>query len=355
MQQLTDYKTLIDADLAAYSHQLLDNSELQYGANSRTVLEAYCDILSRGGKRLRGALVMAGYQMTGGQDEPISLQAARIIEMIHAYVLIIDDITDRSDLRRGGPTAHRLLEEYHRRHGLHGNSGHFGVAQAINAALAGGDLARRELGGLAVPAEVKLEALNNLQDNLVTTVHGQIHDVFNEALQDVAEAEVRDVLSWKTAYYTFLNPLNFGIILNGGSPADCQRLLDYSLHAGLSFQITDDIIGMFGDERNSGKSAEDDLKEGKVTLLIARALGHATPAEKQLLVANLGNRQLTVDDYRQCRQIIEDSGALHYARGLAESHAAKAVAALDELPSGWSRESIGFLEGLAGYITHRTA
>lgn len=355
LQQLSRYKQLIDEDIAAYSRQLLDDWEVQYTPYSRDTAQAYCDILSRGGKRLRGALVMAAYEMLGGTDEQTALKAARIIEMIHAYVLIIDDISDRSDMRRGGPSAHRLLEEYHAQHGLHGDGAHFGAAQATNAALAGADLARRELGGLAVPAELRLEALNALHDNLIITVHGQLNDIFNEAVRDVSEDQVKSVLTWKTAYYSFLSPLSLGAILAGAGAEEREHLVDYSVNAGLSFQIIDDIIGMFGDATKSGKSAQDDLKDGKVTLLIARALAHADAAQKQHLLVTLGNRQLSSADYQRCKAIIEETGALHYARSLAARYGAAAAGSLDEVPSYWDEDKVRFLRGLAGYIVHRNA
>lgn len=355
LERLAHYKALIDADIETFSRRLIDDWEIQYTSYSRDAVATYCDILARGGKRLRGALTMAAYEMAGGTDEQMILKAARIVEMIHAYMLIIDDVCDRSDIRRGGPAAHRLLERYHAERGLHGDSTHFGIAQAINAALAGSELARRELGELPVAAELRLEAMNSLHENLVITVHGQINDIFNEAVRDVTEAQVKSVLTWKTAYYSFLSPLNFGAILAGAGAADREYLLEYSVNAGLSYQITDDILGMFGDEEESGKSAQDDLKEGKVTLLVARALAHANPEQKRYLLAALGNHDLTLAEYHECRRIVQDTGALDYARELAERYAARAAEALDEVPPLWDETGLHFLQGLAAYITHRSA
>jgi geranylgeranyl pyrophosphate synthase len=354
LSKLAEYKGLIDADISAYSERLMRQWTKDYGVYSRDSMHEYVSLLSRGGKRLRGALVMAAYEMHGGSDRQLSVAAARIIEMIHTYVLIIDDIADHSSLRRGGPAVHIALEQYHREHKLHGDSVHFGTGIAMHTALAGAHLALSELGKLPIDDTTKLEAMNNLNDHMVVTINGQFNDIFNEALQDIDEADVRKVLTWKTAYYSFLNPLQFGAILAGANATELDALTDYSINAGLSFQIVDDILGTFGDTSRSGKSAHEDIREGKITILVSRALARATPEQKRFLLAALGNQDLSVDDYNECKVIIEETGALDYARELAKSYAAKAVSALDTAPPSWSGEHVEFLRALATYITTRS-
>src|SRR5690242_20034437 len=116
--RLAAYKQAIDADLAAYGRHVADTTRQQYGEYGTLTAETFLDTLQRGGKRIRGALTMVGYEMCGGQDRAMITRAASAIEMIHAYILIIDDIQDRSRLRRGKPTAHTQLAAYHKRRGL---------------------------------------------------------------------------------------------------------------------------------------------------------------------------------------------------------------------------------------------
>ncbi len=105
----------------------------EYGAYSRAAIESFVSILSRGGKRLRGVLTMASYEMLGGKDREMIIKAARAVEMIHAYVLMIDDIADRSDTRRGGPSAHKIMEEYHHANSLKTEDVHFGESTTSSA------------------------------------------------------------------------------------------------------------------------------------------------------------------------------------------------------------------------------
>src|SRR5687768_11477115 len=140
--KLQEYKKLIDADIAAYSKHIETITLQNYGPYSRIATDAYLSILNRGGKRIRGALVLLGYEMSGGKDRDMILQVARAIEMIHAYILIVDDFQDRSPVRRSGPAAHKLLAEYYTRHNLGADAEHFGEAIAMNAALAGNHAAQ---------------------------------------------------------------------------------------------------------------------------------------------------------------------------------------------------------------------
>ena len=351
--QLAAYKNQLDAGIKRYCDAWLASVQTGYTTYSHDAVEAYCAILSRGGKRMRGALVLSTYQMLGGENQQLALAMARIIEMAHAYLLIIDDVCDRSATRRGGPAAHRQLAEYHRHNQLHGDGEHFGESVAISAALAGLHTALADVGTLSTDDTTKLELLNNLNQNLIITTHGQLNDIFNEATRAVDEAEVLQMLSWKTSYYSFASPLQCGAILAKADVAEQASLHDYAMHIGLAFQIADDILGTFGDELKSGKSTQDDIKEGKMTLLTSRALARANPVQKQTLLAAVGNAELTEQEWEVARGIIQDTGALDYAQKQAQNHARLAAEALDVAPKHWSRDGRDFLRGLATYVAQR--
>lgn len=350
---LTAYKQVLDEEIERYCHVVLSNTERDFGAASHNAMHAFCSLLKRGGKRLRGALVMSSYAMFGGTDKRISIKAGRIIEMVHAYLLIIDDISDRSATRRGGPTAHVQLADYHRRHHLHGANSHFGEAIATDSALAGLHIALAELGELPVDEHIRLRALNNLNHHLLLTTHGQINDIFNEAVRTIDEAAVRQTLSLKTAYYSFLNPLELGAILASADAPAFARLKAYALPLGLAFQVIDDILGTFGNEFELGKSAQDDLREGKITLMIAYALDKATPAQRKRLLSTIGNDKLTADDLMACKQIIKATGALDDATCFAHTQVRQAIEALGNAPDSWHKPQLTFLRKLAEYVLER--
>lgn len=352
MNSLGTYKSQIDENIAEYCDRLLAETEQDFGPYSREAIETYCSLLARGGKRVRGSLTMAAYQMAGGKDIDMIVNAARIVEMLNANLLILDDIADLSDKRRGGPTVHRMFEKYHRGAQLYGNSEHFGVAMGLHVGLAGTYLVAIELARLKVDETIKLAATINLNQAIYTTVHGQFNDIANEAVRLVNQKQVERTLTWKAAYYTLLQPFQFGLLLAGSKDANHPMVRDYAMNLGLAFQIIDDILGTFGDDK-TGKSTREDILEGKITLLVSGALQKGTAEQKKILLAALGNKKLTDEQYEEVRHIMRITGARDFAHETAAVHAEQAVRALDRAPKEWSAEGIRFLQELALFVTTR--
>lgn len=351
--QLAAYKQVIDEDIAVYATHVRRSTREQYGEYGAVVTDAFLDMLDRGGKRLRGALVMVGYEMCGGRDRTMIVRAATAIEMLHTYWLVIDDIQDRSTKRRGKPTVHQMLADYHRKEGLRGDADHVGMSLALNATVAGGHAAQMLLAGLNVDPELRCKAMAILAQAAAVTGYGQTYDIMNELAQDVPLENLERTLEWKTAFYTFLNPLCIGMVLTGAGCEDTDAIRGYALPAGKAFQITDDIMGIFGEDDQTGKSAMDDLREGKQTLLTYHALRHAPRADKAFLQKCLGKDDLTTDDAARCRQIIQEAGALEFAQREAQKYASQALAALDYAPSNWKEMQVAFLRRLVENLPRR--
>lgn len=352
--QLNHYKQLINDDLKTYSKHVQKTTLQKYGANARLETDIFLSILDRGGKRIRGALVLLGYEMSGGKNQAMALQAARAIEMLHAYILMIDDIQDRSVLRRGGPTAHIMLADYHRKHQLADDADHFGIAMTMNSALAGAHAAQTILANLDVSEEIRLKVISITNQTMMITAHGQTDDIMNEVVAEVSDEDIRRVLEWKTAHYTFLNPLHVGMVLAGADCHATDAITEYAMQAGMAFQITDDIVGVFGSEAETGKSSMDDIKEGKRTMLMAYALKYAETADKNFLIQMLGNKQLTPAEFDRCKAILVDTGALAHAKKTAADHIINAQASLNREADRWSTTGVQFLSGLAEYLLKRT-
>jgi geranylgeranyl diphosphate synthase type I len=356
LAKLAEYKQAIDADIDSYGQYVHKNTLEQYG---KYILEAetavFLDILSRGGKRIRGALVMAGYEMCGGRDRAMIVQAARAIEMLHAYMLIIDDIQDRSDLRRGKPTAHKIIEAYHAKHKLKGDAAHAGISLAMMSAVVGAHAAQSVLANLDADAELRLKAISITNRTLAITAHGQTLDIMNELVETPSEEDIQRVLEWKTALYTVINPLHVGMVLAGAGCEATDAVTPYGRFAGKAFQITDDILGIYGDEKELGKMPGDDIREGKGTLLVLYALKHAEHADQTFLKKCLGDPKLTAADFEECREIIKRSGALGHAQKEAGGQLELALASLEKTRNLWSQEGTDFLVGIARALQNRVS
>lgn len=352
-QQLAEYQQQIDADIAQYAKSLRSQTLNEYGANAYREIDAYLQILERGGKRIRGALAMNAYAMCGGTNETARIMLARAIEMIHAYILIIDDIQDRSAIRRSGPTAHIMLAEYHRKEELGGDADHFGVSIALNAALSGAHLAQQIIAQLPIDEATRLRIITQINSTMVTTAHGQSSDIVSEVVAEVSMQDIEQILELKTAHYTFMSPIALGLMLAGADDKDVAQLKSYALYAGRAFQITDDILGTFGSEFESGKSPMDDVREGKRTVLIAHALTHTTASDKNFLVRMLGKKDITPVEFERTKHILLHAGSLDYAKQLAKNDVARAVEALNNLPATWRQQNVKFLRDLAAKLLDR--
>ncbi len=349
------YKKLLDDDIRTYSKYIKQSTLENYGDNSLVATDVYLDILSRGGKRLRGGLVITGYEMCGGEDQRMIIQAARAIEMIHAYLLIIDDITDRSDTRRGKPSAHKLLSNYYVDNKLGKDAEHFGESVAMTSALLGNHAAQMIMANLDVREDFRLNALSILNRGMIITINGQFNDVFNQYNHQVAESDVDNVTKWKSAHYTFLNSLHIGMILAGADCHSTDAITEYAMQTGEAFQIRDDILGIFGDETRLGKSTLDDIQEGKRTLLVVYALDHTNDEDKKFLMSMLGNQKITRADFLRCQDIIKSSGALDYAQQKAQRCIQAALKSLDQESKRWRVENVDFLRELSLSLNDRTS
>ncbi|HEX6423432.1 MAG TPA: isopentenyl-diphosphate Delta-isomerase [Acidimicrobiales bacterium] len=308
-------------------------------------------LVAAGGKRLRPAFAYWGHRATGAEHDDGVLVAAAALELLHTFALIHDDVMDRSARRRGRPTAHVALAGRHRRDRLDGDDGWFGTSGAVLA----GDLAFLWSGDLLASTPLAgdgVERARRVFARLCTEViGGQYLDLRLTHGADDAENLAREVALLKSARYTVTRPLQLGAALAGGGdrPTLDGALGRYGDAVGLAFQLRDDVLGMFGDPEVTGKSCADDLREGKHTLLVVRALRLAAEGDRRFLAGALGDPDLGEAELARCRRIVAGSGALASVEALIAArhdHALRALAGVE----GPARAA---LESLAGLATHR--
>lgn len=224
--------------------------------------EAARDLSLRGGKRMRAALVSAGYSaFEGGPSFDACMPAMVAIELLQTYLLIHDDWMDHDDVRRGGPTVHVLLRE---------RLGH-DVALGDAAAILAGDLAsgwaQEALLESSVAPERVLRAARAYARINVDVVSGQLAEMTAEGSS--ARPSVETVHALKTASYTVTGPLLVGAALAGADDTRAAGLERFGRPLGIAFQLRDDLLGTFGDPAATGKPVHSDIRQGKRTALVA--------------------------------------------------------------------------------------
>lgn len=316
-------------------------------------VECYLSILEAGGKRIRGLLTACGYQMHGGDDKELISLVTGVIESLHAYMLVIDDIADRAQTRRGTPTAHIQMEQFLLLNHAAGDIKQTASDMVISGALTGQHKAQVLFAGLPIQPERKQRMIEIINERLIKTGLGQILDMASTTGIPMDIEIIKSIALSKTAYYSFQMPLETGAVLAGAPESSIQLLKRYALHAGFAFQLQDDIMGVFGDEKKMGKSAKSDIMEGKQTLLLAFATEAATKAQRDELQSALGNQNLTDREFKRCQDIIVSTGALNKVGIMANDQVALAHEVLDNAPTDWPTKNVDYLRELASFAADR--
>jgi isopentenyl-diphosphate delta-isomerase type 1 len=283
---------------------------------------AISSLTAAGGKRLRPAFVLGGHLAGGGTPgDEAALDAAAAVELLHTFALLHDDVMDRSQTRRGRATAQLSLRREHQ--SSSGDVEWFGISAAILA----GDLAFVWADRMFDPAGSGSRRARDLFTTLrAEVIAGQFLDLRAGCSAAAGEGDALRIALLKSARYTVTRPLQIGAALAGADDATIDRLAAYGDALGLAFQLRDDVLSLFGDQRQTGKSCTGDLREGKRTLLVLRALELATATDRITLEAGLGTADLDAAAAQRCREVIADSGALASVEAAIEVHLERAVA-----------------------------
>ncbi len=288
------------------------------------LIEALTALLA-GGKRLRPAFCYWGWRgaLAGGRppaeiDEP-AMRAASALEFLQGCALVHDDVMDGSDTRRGQPAAHRRFANLHRNHSWLGSPEHFGIGAAILL----GDMCLSWSDQVLLTSGMPDTALNRVKpiyDEMRTELMaGQYLDLLEQARGGGSIERALRVVRYKSAKYTIEKPLHLGAALAGGSPEVFATYTAFGLPLGEAFQLRDDVLGVFGDPKETGKPAGDDLREGKRTVLIAIASERATSDQMSAIRTHLGDPALDLAGVEELREIITTTGAREHAEHLIAS------------------------------------
>ncbi|MEU5419154.1 polyprenyl synthetase family protein [Streptomyces sp. NPDC020667] len=286
-----------------------------------------------GGKRIRPLLCVTGWRAAdGGTDTESVIRVAACLELFHAFALIHDDVMDSSNTRRGRPTAHRALADSRPAGRDPEQADRFGMGAAVLL----GDLAlvwSDELLHTAGLSAGQLSAVLPLLAEMRTEVMiGQYLDLCATGmLSDDVDATL-NVIRYKTAKYTIERPLHIGAAIAGASAEVMAACTAYALPLGEAFQLRDDLLGVYGDPRDTGKSRLDDLREGKNTTLTALALSRADAEQTARLRELMGDPQLGEEGAAVVRAVLDATGAHAAVEAMIDDRLGQALKTLEDSP-----------------------
>lgn len=216
------------------------------------LFESTNHIMRMKGKRIRPVMVLAACQAFGGNLNA-ALGPASAIEVYHNFSLVHDDIIDKADIRRGRPTVHKL----------------FGLNKAI---LTGDAMLLHSFVLLKRgPADKLAEMLKVFSKATAEVIEGEQLDVNFEDIPEVSEEDYMLMIQYKTSVLLAAS-FQIGAIIGNASSEDQKHMYDFGLNLGLAFQIKDDYLDTYGDEKTFGKKIGGDIIQNKKTFLLIQAL-----------------------------------------------------------------------------------
>ena len=272
--------------------------------------------LSKGGKRVRGYLIKLG-QMLFGKDDDSYIDIAAAIEIFQTAILIHDDVIDEADKRRGLDTINAKY------------AGHIGISKAICIGDLGFFISYNIINNANISDDLKIEIMKVYSKTLYNTVNGEIIDVelplksleYHKKMDDKL---IYDIYVNKTAWYTIIGPILIGASSANASSLDKEKLMKMGENLGIAFQIKDDLLGLYSENDNMGKTLND-IKEGKQTIIYKYAIDHANKEEIEIINKYYGNSDVTIDENKIITDLFIKLGAKENAEKLELEYTKKGI------------------------------
>jgi geranylgeranyl diphosphate synthase type I len=297
--------------------------------------------IKSGGKRLRPFLVIKSSELFGGNLRR-ALPAAAAVELVHNFSLVHDDIMDNDDMRHSVQTVHK----------------HYGMPLAI---LAGDILFSKAFELLAVNGRAKgisekaiCEMVAKLSSACIQVCEGQATDVRMASMKDelsIDSPQYINMISKKTAALFELSCALGVLSAPNSSAIDVERLSWFGRNIGIAFQLVDDLIGITGDPKLTGKAVGNDLREGKKTYPILLALRNAKGQNRSKILKIFGRKNASASDLKEAVGTISTIGIDQEIRLAARTHIEKAVQSLADYADSEAKRA---LESSASFIVERS-
>ncbi|MFZ1250662.1 MAG: polyprenyl synthetase family protein [Candidatus Microsaccharimonas sp.] len=305
----TAVKELVDTHIRYYCEER-KNQAKPIGERYVVLWDAIQSLVLAGGKRLRPYMVVNTYfAYAKNPDITTILPAAVAQELLHAAMLMHDDIIDKDLIRYG---VKNIAGQYRDIYAPLINDEQEKNHLSLSAAILAGDMllsdAHRLLKSVNLPAELVIQADEILSNGIFEVIGGELLDS-EVAMYPVGTITAETIAKYKTASYSFVSPLTMGAVLAGASEKEIHLLTQLSEHLGIGYQLRDDILGMFGDSAKTGKSTSTDIIEGKRTMLVEAFDRLANPVQKQRFYELFHNPKASIAELQEVRTLIETAGA----------------------------------------------
>jgi geranylgeranyl diphosphate synthase type I len=307
-----------------------------------------------GGKRIRPLLCIATYNaFKEKKDEKIILPSIGT-EFLHNASLIHDDIIDKDDFRRGKPAFHFRFRNYHEKYQLKKMSPlDFGNSIGI----IGGDSVF--ITGLEAyldnefERDLNLKAIRQYEQAFLNIINGVLIETDMVNQKTLSIEDYIEMVSLKTGAL-----IEKSILIGANySKADenSRKLLSiYGINLGIIFQIIDDILGTFGDEKVTGKPTDGDIREGKHTCLLIEALNKSSDLDKKRIIELIEKSEMSENEVQEVKNLFQKADVIDSCKELAKKYFQEAQNSLEKLRSIINDSEMEFYEDLLKFVYNRS-
>ena len=306
-----------------------------------------------GGKRIRPLLCIATYNAFKKENDERILKPSVGVEFLHNASLVHDDIIDKDNFRRGNPAFHYRFQKYHETYNLKkmakddfGNS--IGIIGGDSAFFLGLDSYLYN----DFADNLNLVAIQLYQKAFVEIANGVLIEIDMVNNKNLSLNDYIEMISLKTG------ALLEKSILIGANYAEVEKehqtlLSTYGINLGIIFQIIDDILGTFGDEKITGKPTDGDIREGKKTCLLIEAYNQLNLDDINKLDKLIEKQEMTEDDVNQVKDLYLKADVVSSCQTLAQKFYQEAKEVLNKLKLVMNKSESEFFEDLLNFVINR--
>ena len=351
IEYLKKYKPKIEEAIEKLYLKKINSSKNEFLNNYYTELNNY--FLS-GGKRIRPLLSIAAYNAFSADREDKIISPSIGVEFLHNASLIHDDIIDKDDFRRGSPAFHYRFQNYHERYKLKkmekidfGNS--IGIIGGDSAFFLGLEAYLHN----DFEEELNLKAIDYYENAFIDIANGVLIEIDMVNKKNIFISDYIEMISLKTG------ALIEKAMLIGANYARLDEkykkfLSVYAINLGIIFQIVDDILGTFGDEKVTGKPTDGDIREGKKTCLLIHALASLNPLDTDRLQILLEKQNITENEVNEIKSLFIKADAANTCKKLATKYYNEAKEALNNLKHIMNDSEYELFGDLLDFVLNRS-
>jgi geranylgeranyl diphosphate synthase type I len=349
------YLAAVEGELRTIATAGIADKLAEIDAELRPYAQTCTSAVTSGGKRLRPRFAYWGWRAGGGDSDtwPSIVTVGAALELLHAAILVHDDIIDSAPLRRGQPSVRAALAARHRERQWSGAASEFGDHTALlvgDLLWAGAQDAMADVGS-ALSSSRRADITGQFRAMRLEVMAGQLLELDAQAARLYTDEAADKIVTYKTSKYTVERPIALGLTVSDAAAGDRRALGRFAAATGRAFQLRDDLADLYGPAGTSGKTPGGDIRDGKPTELLGHALRLGSESQLRTVHAVLGDAEADQAAIQDVAHILAATGALAAVSNRVKALAENGRAALTD---GGANLTPAVLDGFHGLLDECT-